>query len=69
MAERTRDVNQVSRRRFLGVAWGASLVALVTQGGVAFVSFFSPRPGGDAFGGTVTAGRVEEFPKGSISHV
>jgi cytochrome b6-f complex iron-sulfur subunit len=69
MAELTQDTRQVSRRRFLGIAWGASLVALVAQAGIAFIKFFRPRLEQGGFGTIVPAGRVEEFPEDSISQV
>lgn len=69
MAEVTQSSDHVTRRNFLGIAWGVSLAALVAQAGIAFVQFFQPHVAEGGFGGKVTAGRVEEFPTGSISHV
>lgn len=69
MAELIRPPDTVSRRKFLGIAWGVSLVALVAQAILAFLQFFRPRVQEGTFGGRVNAGRVEEFPLGSISHV
>ncbi len=59
----------LSRRQFLGMLWGVSLTGLIGQAGAALVQFLKPRvePGG--FGSRVTAGRVEEFQMGTVSHV
>lgn len=69
MAELPKSSDQLSRRGFLGVVWGASLTALIAQAGAAFVKFLRPSVQEGAFGGKVTAGQVEEFPPGSVSHV
>ncbi len=61
--------SDLTRRQFLGIAWGASLSGLLAQASAALYNFFIPRvePGG--FGGTVVAGRVDEFQVGTVSHV
>jgi cytochrome b6-f complex iron-sulfur subunit len=69
MAELSQSPDHLSRRRFLGIAWSVSLTALIAQAGAAFVKFFRPRVQEGGFGSKVTAGRVEEFPPGSVSHV
>ena len=63
------DKSGVSRRQFLGLAWGVSLVALVGQAGVALFQYFKPRitPGG--FGSKVIAGKPKEFKPGTVSLV
>jgi len=60
---------RVSRRGFLGVLWGAALVGLFVQAGVALYEFLQPRvtPGG--FGSKVTAGQPNEFKPGTVSYV
>lgn len=60
---------QITRRGFLNFAWAVSLLALFGQAGQALFKFLRPRVAPGAFGGQVMAGRVTEFPKGSISHV
>lgn len=60
---------QLTRRRFLGLAFGASLVALFGQAGVAMIQFFRPRVQAGAFGGEVTAGVPEEFAPGTVNYV
>jgi cytochrome b6-f complex iron-sulfur subunit len=59
----------VSRRGFLGMAWAASLVGLVGQASWALVRYFKPRIEAGAFGSQVTAGTVEEFELGTVSHI
>ncbi len=58
-----------SRRRFLLWTAGASLLALTGQSLAALLQFFKPMVDPTGFGGVVKAGRVEEFPVGSITHV
>lgn len=58
-----------SRRRLLGFAWVASLVALVGQFGTALFGFLKPRIEQGGFGGKVVAGQADEFQPGTVSHV
>lgn len=58
-----------SRREFLGVAWGVSIVALIGQASSSLLSFFEPRVPPGSFGGEVVAGTLEEFEPGSVSYV
>jgi len=51
------------------MAWAASLVGLVGQAGWALVRYFKPRIEAGAFGSKVTAGAVEEFEPGTVSHI
>jgi cytochrome b6-f complex iron-sulfur subunit len=66
---KTQDASNFSRRRLLGFAWAASLVALVGQFGIAVFGFFKPRSEPGGFGGKVIAGQVDEFEPGTVSHV
>jgi cytochrome b6-f complex iron-sulfur subunit len=63
-----RKLPAVSRRGFLGLAFAGSLAALVGQWLGALVRFLQP-PKTQGFGGLVYAGRVEEFPPGSVNRV
>jgi cytochrome b6-f complex iron-sulfur subunit len=57
----------MTRRNFLGLAWGAAgALALAGAGGVA-LSFFAPRSVEGEFGGVFTAGNVADFPPGSVT--
>jgi cytochrome b6-f complex iron-sulfur subunit len=59
----------INRREFLAFAWGASLVGLFGQAGVALFRFFKPRIEAGTFGGKVVAGQVDEFLPDTVSHV
>lgn len=65
----TNSNKKFSRRDFLGVAWALSLVGLVGQAGSAIFQFIKPRVVSGTFGSQVTAGQVEEFEPGTVSHV
>lgn len=69
MTKQTQSKPTLSRREFLGVLWGVSLVGLFGQAGVALFQYFKPRlkPGG--FGGKVVAGKPKEFKQGTVSYV
>jgi len=58
----------LSRRQFLSLAWLASLAALGGQTLVTLLRFIQPVSAG-GFGGLVRAGKVDEFPPGSINHI
>ena len=60
---------RISRRNFLSVLWGATLLALFGQAGAALAQFFKPRltPGG--FGGKIIAGKPKEFKPGTVRYV
>lgn len=60
---------RLSRRDFLGAAWGVSLVGLFGQAGAALYRFFRPRLEAGGFGGEIVAGNLEEFAPGSVNHV
>jgi cytochrome b6-f complex iron-sulfur subunit len=60
---------RLSRREFLGVGLVVSLTALFGQAGIALFEFFKPRIVPGAFGGIVTAGQVDEFEPGTVSHI
>lgn len=59
--------DNMTRRNFLGLAWGAAgALALAGAGGVA-LSFFAPRNVEGEFGGIFVAGNVADFPPGSVT--
>ncbi|MEJ2749343.1 MAG: Rieske 2Fe-2S domain-containing protein [Anaerolineae bacterium] len=58
----------MSRRRFLGIAWGGSLALVFGQAAVALLKFIKPVSAG-GFGGEIYAGKVEEFAIDSINRI
>jgi len=60
--------NTMSRRRFLGIAWGGSLALVFGQAAVALLKFIKPVSAG-GFGGEIYAGKVEEFAIDSINRI
>ncbi len=59
----------ISRRHFFLWAWGASLLVATGQSLNVLFQFLKPTLAPGGFGGQVKAGRIEEFPVGSISHI
>ncbi|TAK36676.1 MAG: ubiquinol-cytochrome c reductase iron-sulfur subunit [Chloroflexota bacterium] len=57
---------RVTRKHFLRFALLAAVGAVATEGGAAFLLFFKAKKVG-AFGGKIVAGRVEDFPVGSVT--
>lgn len=60
---------EVSRRDFLKLAWAflGGLAALETAG--MFVAYLQPRLTEGEFGAVITAGAVDDFPPGSVTHL
>ena len=63
------DEQEIPRRRVLLWASGVSVLALAGQALGGMLQFFKPMIEPGSFGGKVNAGRLEEFPVGSITHV
>lgn len=68
MKDKLKD-KAINRREFLGLAWAFSLVTLMGQAGSALLGFFKPRVEVGSFGSRIKAGRLAEFPAGSVSHI
>jgi len=49
--------------------WAGAMALLLGESGAALLGFLRPTISDRGFGGRVRAGRVEEFPIGSVSHV
>ena len=61
--------NTVARRDFLKTAW-AGLAGLVgMQFGGMTLAYMQPRQALGAAGGWITAGAVDDFPPGSVTHI
>src|SRR5713226_7889957 len=69
MTSTSKPPTKVSRRGFLGMLWGVSLVGLFVQAGGALYEFFKPRVAPGAFGSKITAGKLDEFKPGTVSYV
>lgn len=62
------QTKKLGRREFLGVAWAGMLGVLAMQTTVFLARFLKPVTGG-GFGGLVYAGKVDEFPIGSLNRI
>jgi cytochrome b6-f complex iron-sulfur subunit len=60
--------NILSRRHFLGAAWAGLIAVLTAQTIVTLTRFLKPVSSG-GFGGLIYAGKVDEFPIGSVNRV
>ena len=69
MSDNVEKQSGVTRRQFLNIGWGVSLVALVGQAGVAFLNFFKPNIKAGGYGGAVVAGQPKEFKPGTVTPV
>lgn len=69
MSDNVEKQSGVTRRNFLGMAWGVSLVALVGQAGVGFLNFFKPNTKVGGYGGEIVAGKPKEFKRGTVTPV
>jgi len=56
-----------TRRRFLLYAWAATALVLLGESVGILFDFLRPRVEEGAFGGRITAGKVEDFPVGSVT--
>lgn len=69
MSTNPKNKKRITRREFIGIAWGISLVGLFGQAGAALLKFFKPRITSGGFGGEVMAGNLEEFEPGTVNYV
>lgn len=68
MSDRKPIQSSLSRRSFLGIAWGGSLAVLLGQAVIALLNYLRPVASG-GFGGQVYAGKVEEFAINSVNRI
>mgnify|MGYP001114263834 CR=1 FL=1 len=60
---------KASRRDFLKIVWAAiSGLAVLETGGV-FFAYLQPRLAEGEFGSRISAGLIDDFPPGSVTHV
>ncbi|MEE8389547.1 MAG: Rieske 2Fe-2S domain-containing protein [Anaerolineae bacterium] len=59
----------ISRRRFFLYAWAVSGLAVMGEAMGMLFKFIQPRAQEGTFGSEITAGKVEEFPLGSIAYI
>jgi cytochrome b6-f complex iron-sulfur subunit len=69
MTEAIPSSKKVSRRDFLKLTWAffGGLAAL--EAGGVFLAYLQPRLAEGEFGSTITAGLVDDFPAGSVTHI
>ena len=63
-----KEKKSISRQQFIGIAWLGSIAILFSQGIIALIGYLKPVSNG-GFGGLVYAGKVDEFPIGSVTHI
>jgi len=60
---------KTSRRDFLKVSWGALAGLVALEVGGITMTYVRPKLVEGEFGSVITAGKVEDFPPGSITHI
>jgi cytochrome b6-f complex iron-sulfur subunit len=69
MTENTPQPQNVSRRDFLKVAWALlGGIATVETAGV-FLAYLQPRLAEGEFGSVIVAGKVDDFPLNTVTHI
>lgn len=65
----TTSSKTISRREFLKTAWvGLGGIVVLELGGMT-LAYMQPRLTEGEFGSVITAGNVEDFPPGSVTHI
>lgn len=68
MSEKKHEEN-VSRRDFLNIAWGAAGVLVLGEAAFVGLRFLAPRVVEGEFGGVFNLGRIDDYPPGSVTPV
>lgn len=63
------DRGKVSRRDYLKLTWAGLAGLAALEIGALSLAYMQPRLAEGEFGGMITAGKVEDFPPGSVSHI
>lgn len=63
----SRGEKGITRRRFFLYAWAVTTIGLFGEAVGVLLNFLQPRVEEGTFGGQVTAGKVEDFPVGSVT--
>lgn len=63
------DKSKNTRRDFLKLSWGALAGFIALEMGGITMSYLQPKVTEGDFGSVITAGKVDDFPPGSISHI
>lgn len=58
-----------SRRDMLKFSWGALVGLVAVEVGGLALSYMQPRLAAGEFGSVITAGKVDDFPPGSVTHI
>lgn len=69
MAEKEQNQDDISRRDFLQIAWGATGALTLAASGALSLSFFAPKVVAGAFGGVFDLGPADDFPPGSVTPI
>ncbi|MCC7130442.1 MAG: hypothetical protein B6D39_01285 [Anaerolineae bacterium UTCFX2] len=59
---------KITRAQFLSLTWLGALVVLAGEAVFMLISFMKPKASG-GIGGLVYAGKIEEFPPGSVNYI
>ena len=68
-AENQTKKSKVSRRDYLKLTWAGLAGLAALEIGALSLAYMQPRLAEGEFGGMITAGKVEDFPPGSVSHI
>jgi cytochrome b6-f complex iron-sulfur subunit len=61
------DEEQIKRRDFLKLGWGAVAALAMAEMGIIGLRFLSPKTVEGEFGSVITVGNVQDFPPGSVT--
>lgn len=59
----------LTRRSFIKTAWATLGSLALVESGMLVMAYLQPRQADNEFGGIINAGRVDDFPPGSVTHI